>query len=228
MAIVVLVHGGGGGAWEWDFWHSELESRGYLFRPIDLKPSGGRYESTSLEDYVQQIVLFAQKEAANNSSPHVDILIGASMGGILVLKACELLCPRAVILVCSCIPAGVPSLADISREAPGCPLPAFPSVVSWANGDFQDTVACLPGDHTATSLATIPPIEEPLARNPPAPVAPPADGDDATRNRAHGLWRDESGAVLAAVLGEVVVVKPPVCPSLCIIPDADDTVPPAR
>ena len=59
MALAVLVHGGGGGAWEWDFWRSELESRGYLFRPIDLEPSDGRYESTSLEDYVQQIVLFA-------------------------------------------------------------------------------------------------------------------------------------------------------------------------
>ena len=214
----MLVHGGGGGAWEWDFWRSELESRGYLFRPIDLEPSDGRYESTLLEDYVQQIILFAQKEAANMSSPRVDVLIGASMGGVLVLKACEILCPRAVILVCSCIPAGVPALADISREAPGRPIPAFPSVVNWANGNFEDTVACLPGEHPTNPHSTHP---RALARN-------PADGSDATRRRAHGLWRNESGAVLAAVLGEVVAVAPLACPSLCIIPDADDTVPPAR
>jgi alpha-beta hydrolase superfamily lysophospholipase len=154
--LVVAVHGGGGGAWEWDTWRPEFEDRGIIFAAIDLEPKDGLYNSTTVEHYVDQIVSFAEKAAATANTNRVDALIGASMGGVLVLKACHHLNPGVVVLVCSCLPFGVPSerealkecLSDsISASVPTC----FPPVMKWTDGNFEDTVACLPGNGATDS-----------------------------------------------------------------------------
>jgi hypothetical protein len=40
----VLVHGAGGGAWEWLQWEEALEARGIASRPIELEPCAQGYE----------------------------------------------------------------------------------------------------------------------------------------------------------------------------------------
>ena len=40
----VLVHGAGGGAWEWMQWESALRKAGIQYRPIELQPVSAGYE----------------------------------------------------------------------------------------------------------------------------------------------------------------------------------------
>ena len=122
---VLLVHGAGGGAWEWQMWESEFRSAGYDVHAIDLLPVGGDYSATHFSDYLDQIQL--------NSD--YDILIGASMGGILCLKACEYRSPRALILVCSAISSGFPSTVY---------GPPYEEVIKWSQGSYESTRSALP------------------------------------------------------------------------------------
>ena len=146
-SLAIAVHGGGGGAWEWDLWLPELKCRKIYLEAINLEPEAGRYDSTSVEDYVHQVVEFSKRATARVHTDRVDVLIGASMGGVLVLKVCEYLNPRAIILVCSCLPLGVPR----TLMEPSPTLKTFPPVVRWASGSFDDTVSCLPGTTGPTS-----------------------------------------------------------------------------
>ncbi len=138
----------------------------------------GGLAKTTFEDYVDQIVKAGGK--------HPAVLVGASMGGVLVLKAAEKLKPGVLVLVCSATPAGVGKK----------PTNPYPLIIKWANGPYADTVGAMP------------------------------DSTEAARKFAFPRWRDESGSVLNA-LSKGVEVKKPVCPTLSVIPEADDTVAPA-
>jgi pimeloyl-ACP methyl ester carboxylesterase len=176
-----MIHGAGGGGWEYRYWKPVFEEAGYRVEAPDLVPAKGGLAKTTLDDYVRQIIRAANQTPA--------ILVGASIGGVLVLKAAEKMHPKAVVLVCSAIPAIQPRKA--SKQEP------YPDVVRWKGGPYKDTVDSMP------------------------------DSDEATRKFAWRRWRDESGAVLNAIRAGVHVVRP-VCPVLSIIPEADDTVPPAQ
>ena len=137
--LVVLVHGAGGGAWEWVVWRPILESRGYRVEAVDLQPVHNGYEHTRVEDYVDQIVETCTRSCRSSlSSPYSSptILVGASMGGVLVLKANERVKAKAIVLVCSTAPSGV---TPFSVSEP------HPAVVKWSESDYAATVACLPG-----------------------------------------------------------------------------------
>jgi pimeloyl-ACP methyl ester carboxylesterase len=180
--VAVMIHGAGGGGWEYRFWKPVFEKAGYRVVAPDLVPAKGGLAKTTLDDYVEQVV----KAAAGRRV----VLVGASMGGVLVLKAAEKVHPMAVVLVCSTSPARVLAGASVAPKD-------YPAVVRWKGGPYADTVASMP------------------------------DSDEATRKFAWPRWRDESGAVLNAISHGVVAAKP-ACPVLCVIPEADDTIPPAR
>lgn len=146
----------------------------------DLQPAPGGLAATTLDDYVAQIGKVA--------GPRPDVLIGASMGGALVLKAAEQLKPRALVLVCSAIPAGV---------APVSSPKEYPEIMKWAGGPYEETVAAMP------------------------------DSEEAIRRMAHSRWRDESGAVLRAIAAGMKADRPE-CPTLCVIPEGDDSIAPGR
>src|SRR5579862_8363577 len=76
--VAVMIHGAGGGGWEYKFWKPVFEKAGYRVVTPDLMPAQGGLAKTTFQDYVDQIV------AAGGEHPSV--LIGASMGGVLVLK----------------------------------------------------------------------------------------------------------------------------------------------
>lgn len=177
-ATVVMIHGAGGGGWEYDLWKPVFERAGYRVVARDLMPVGSLAQ-TRFEDYLRQVQFWRPPTGKV-------ILVGASMGGILALKAAEGETPAAIVLV-----NGVPPIGIVKR-----PTKPSPPVVRWANGPLKDTEDSMP------------------------------DSDRKTILWAWKRWRDESGAVLNEIrVG--VPAKKPTAPTLVVIGDKDDTIPPA-
>ncbi len=133
---IVMIHGAGGGGWEYDKWVPVFEKRGWKVIHPDLRPTHGKYEQTKFRDYVQQVVDWTPKRG-------VVVYIGASMGGILALKANEKRPASAVVLVNSVGPKGV---GEHKLTKPN------PAVVRWANGPLKDTEDSMPDSDRETIL----------------------------------------------------------------------------
>ena len=116
-AIVVAVHGAGGGGWEWGIWARVLALRGFAVIAPDLMPSSRGIEKTSFMDYRSQVMDWCAGARSDV------VLAGASLGGLLALAAAQRVKPVALVLVNPLPPAGV--LARPLYE----PKPA---VVPWA------------------------------------------------------------------------------------------------
>lgn len=127
--VAVMIHGAGGGGWEWKFWKEEFERAGWQVVAPDLMPAEEGIAATTVEDYIEQVV---QAASAAGGRP---VLIGASMGGILVLKAAERIEAQAIVLVNSVPPAGV----EWKRRQEG----EVPDVVEWSKSPLQETADAL-------------------------------------------------------------------------------------
>lgn len=128
---VIMVHGAGGGGWEYRFWAPTFQKAGWKVVAKDLVPAAGGLAKTRVEDYVRQIVSWTPRRHGRL------VLVGASMGGPLVLAAARRLHPDAVVLVNPVPPFGM------ARKP-------SPPVVRWANGPYQDTVDAMPDSDEAT------------------------------------------------------------------------------
>ncbi|GAB3343156.1 alpha/beta hydrolase [Marilutibacter aestuarii] len=73
----LLLHGAGGGGWEWAIWSGVFEAAGLAVSAPDLVPAGAGLAATGIEDYR------AQAEAALRVLPRPRLLVGASLGGLL-------------------------------------------------------------------------------------------------------------------------------------------------
>ncbi|KAF1718463.1 hypothetical protein CSC74_06260 [Pseudoxanthomonas yeongjuensis] len=73
----LLVHGAGGGAWEWNLWRGVLEAHAIAVHALELQPSPAGLAATTLQDYRTQV------SDALQALPHPRVLIGASLGGLL-------------------------------------------------------------------------------------------------------------------------------------------------
>jgi pimeloyl-ACP methyl ester carboxylesterase len=178
----IFIHGAGGGGWEWERWIPVFRCCGYNTTAPDLVPAPRGLEATRFEDYLAQIVSLLP-DAAAHTPP---VLIGASMGGLLALKAAEYARVAAVVLVNSTPSAGTP----------GWPvwIQAFPPWIPWSTRPLESTRASL------------------------------RDADEDTIRWAHAHWRDESGAVMAA-LYQGIPAQCPAVPVLVITSRDDDDVP---
>lgn len=76
----VLVHGAGGGAWEWNLWRGVLHARGIAVSTPDLAAGPAGLAATGLDDYARQV------QAALDALPRPRALVGASLGGLLALR----------------------------------------------------------------------------------------------------------------------------------------------
>jgi pimeloyl-ACP methyl ester carboxylesterase len=116
-AVVVAVHGAGGGGWEWGVWARALGRRGFEVIAPDLMPGAKGIEKTSFMDYRSQVMDWCGGVRASV------VLVGASLGGLLALSAAPLVKPVAIVLVNPLPPAGVLArpLYDVR-----------PPVVPWA------------------------------------------------------------------------------------------------
>jgi pimeloyl-ACP methyl ester carboxylesterase len=113
MARFVLVHGAFAGAWSWDKVRPELEALGHTVDAFDLPGSGDDetpVEKVTLDAYAKRVVdaLAADLEPA--------VLVGHSMGGVVVTQAASLAPARVakLVYVCAFLPQDGQSLLDLT------------------------------------------------------------------------------------------------------------------
>jgi pimeloyl-ACP methyl ester carboxylesterase len=180
-APVLLIHGAGGGGWEWAVWLRVMRAHGWQVEAIELQHASAGLAATRLGDYVQQV------EAAAQGLGAAPILVGASLGGLLAMMSAPVVDPCALVLVNPLPPApwhlGMPAVAG------------SPPVIAWGStASLASTRRALP------------------------------DADDATCEWAWRRWRNESGAVVDAARGGVMVERP-ACPVLVMASELDVDVP---
>lgn len=113
---LLFVHGLGHGAWCWERWLAGAADAGHLAYAVSLRGHGGspgRLRTSRLGQYVDDVVATAE------SLPRPPVLVGHSMGGLVVQQALARYAARAAVLVAP-IPAtpAVPSLVGIARRHP--------------------------------------------------------------------------------------------------------------
>lgn len=73
----MLIHGAGGGAWEWNRWRGVLEAQAIATQVLELQPAAQGLAATALQDYAAQV------RAALRDLQRPRVLVGASLGGLL-------------------------------------------------------------------------------------------------------------------------------------------------
>lgn len=115
----LLVHGAGGGAWEWNLWRGVWQAQGIETDALDLQPVPAGLAATVLRDYLVQV------RAALRALPRPRALVGASLGGLLASLTSD--DADALVLVNPLPPA--PWHAQL-------PVREWPEVVRW-QGDAR-------------------------------------------------------------------------------------------
>ncbi|MGH8029210.1 MAG: alpha/beta hydrolase [Arenimonas sp.] len=80
---VLMVHGAGGGGWEWNIWARVFTAAGWSVRAPDLEPSAEGLVATRLAHYQAQV------SAQLAALPRPRALVGASLGGLLALRCAD-------------------------------------------------------------------------------------------------------------------------------------------
>ncbi|MFN3682350.1 MAG: alpha/beta hydrolase [Fimbriimonadaceae bacterium] len=127
---VAMIHGAGGGAWEFRLWRRVFERAGWAVIAEDLRPGPQGLARTSLADYRAQVLEWPRGALAP------DAAIGASMGGWLALHAAEAWRAEALVLI-----NPVPPCGAAARWQPAGPIP---EIVPWSRSTLQDTALALP------------------------------------------------------------------------------------
>lgn len=83
MKSALLVHGAGGGGWEWNLWRGVLAAHGLRVDAPDLQPVPAGMQATVFDDYLTQV------RDALRALPRPRTLIGASLGGLLCAVAAD-------------------------------------------------------------------------------------------------------------------------------------------
>jgi pimeloyl-ACP methyl ester carboxylesterase len=79
----LLIHGAGGGGWEWNPWRGVLQAHGITVHAPDLMPSPIGLAATTLDDYRSQML------QALIAMPRPRVVMGASLGGLLAMLVAE-------------------------------------------------------------------------------------------------------------------------------------------
>ncbi|MEO8365786.1 MAG: alpha/beta fold hydrolase [Pseudoxanthomonas sp.] len=83
LSNALLIHGAGGGAWEWNLWRGVLEAHAIAVHALELQPVVSGLVATTLQDYRIQV------HDALLALPRPRILIAASLGGLLAALCAE-------------------------------------------------------------------------------------------------------------------------------------------
>jgi pimeloyl-ACP methyl ester carboxylesterase len=113
---LLFVHGLGHGAWCWEKWQEAAAEAGYASYAVSLRGHGnsaGRLRTSRLGHYVDDVI------EAGTALPAPPVIVGHSMGGLVVQQVLARYAVRAAVLVAP-IPAhpAVSSLAAIARRHP--------------------------------------------------------------------------------------------------------------
>jgi len=133
---ILLVHGGGGGGWEWNVWRGVLEAARLQVQAPDLQASAQGLAATTFADYAAQV------RAAVERLPRPRALAGASLGGLLAMACAD--AADALVLVNPLPPS--PWHAQLpGRE--------WPDVVPWQrDARLTGTHRAMPDADEATAL----------------------------------------------------------------------------
>jgi pimeloyl-ACP methyl ester carboxylesterase len=109
--MVVFIHGASAGAWYWERFLGYTASVGYLSVAPDILGHGTRYPhpqlgTLSINDYVADVADFISAEFPETDPKNI-VLVGHSMGGLIVQKLVETFPVRALALIASAPPSGV-------------------------------------------------------------------------------------------------------------------------
>lgn len=137
MATFLLIHGAWSGGWFWDRVARRLAERGHAAEAPDLPGHGddpADPTAVTMDDYVARVV------ERLRALPEPAILVGHSMGGLVVSAAAEVaarVAPgrvRALVYVCAYLPRDGQSLATLAARGLD-PRPAL-ALEAEAGGDL--------------------------------------------------------------------------------------------
>ncbi len=114
MARFVLVHGAFGGAWCWEPVTEPLEAAGHTVEAADLPGSGD--DQTPLEDVT--LDAYADSVCATLAArPEPAVLVGYSMGGVVITQAADCCTDKVahLVFVCAFMPSNGQSLLDMAQ-----------------------------------------------------------------------------------------------------------------
>ena len=114
MARFVLVHGAFSGAWCWEPVIEPLQAAGHTVEAADLPGSGD--DQTPLEDVT--LDAYANSVCATlNERDEPAVLVGYSMGGVVITQAADRCTDRVahLVFVCAFMPANGQSLLDMAQ-----------------------------------------------------------------------------------------------------------------
>lgn len=131
----LLVHGAGGGAWEWNAWARVLRAHGASVLVPELMAVPGGLRATRLADYAAQL-----REAAR-PQPAPRLLVGASLGGLLAMQLADELAATALVLVNPLLPGTLAARDD-----------AVDGIVPWSRTSLARTHRALPDADDAAVL----------------------------------------------------------------------------
>ena len=135
VRTAIFIHGAGGGGWEWKAWIPEFETAGWICIAPDLVPSPSGIAVTRFQDYLDQVI-----QCRHYETEALIVYIGASMGGLLALKAHESYPANALVLINSVGPKGFASEV----------VPNYPDVIEWSKGNLQESQEAMPDSDPET------------------------------------------------------------------------------
>jgi pimeloyl-ACP methyl ester carboxylesterase len=120
MARFVFVHGAFSGAWCWEPVTAPLEALGHTVEALDLPGAGDDrtpVADVTLASYADRVVSVLARR------PEPAVLVGTSMGGVVVTQVAGIAPERvaSLVFVCAFMPSSGQSLLDLARlpEAEG-------------------------------------------------------------------------------------------------------------
>ena len=136
MATFVFVHGAWHGSWCWDKVVSLIQQKGHNAITVDLPCRAGddtKHSSVTVNDYAEKIcsVINCQSEPV--------ILVGHSMGGIMISQASEFCSTKIakLVYVCAFLPADGQSLLDLANHETGADAKVLPNLTMDQDNGFS-------------------------------------------------------------------------------------------
>ncbi len=119
---VLLVHGGYHGAWCWERWIQRLSEDGRKVHALDLRGHGGLepdddFVTAGVAEMVEDVVM------AIDTLPSRPVLVGHSLGGLIVVLAALQRDVAGLLLLCPSPPGNLPGAARVPLVDEGAPCP---------------------------------------------------------------------------------------------------------
>lgn len=136
MKSALLIHGAGGGGWEWNLWGGVLIAQGLRVDAPDLQPASAGLHKTVFDDYLTQV------RDALHALPRPRALVGASLGGLLAAVVAD--AADALVLVNPLPPVPFNE---------GLPQRTWPDLVPWhRDARLASTRRAMPDADDAAAL----------------------------------------------------------------------------